>query len=881
MKRLLVLVLALLPSFVLAQTTGKIAGRVVDTATGVGIPGANIVVLGTPRGASSDLDGNYFVLNVEPGVYTLIASFVGYETKRVEGVRVGVDRTATVNFSMAEDNALTQEVVIQANKNLVEVDRTSSSAKIGGEQIAALPVDSFLETIGLQAGVTKGAGGELHIRGGRSSEVKYYVDGVAVSNPFNNSMASPVENSAVQEVEVISGTFNAEYGQANSGIVNVVTKSGSEKFTGSFNLSGGGYFSGREGIFPDIGAASPLGQKRFEGSISGPTGIKNLTFFLNTGWTDYDNYLGGRRVFMPSDSSNFSGRPDTWRIQATGDSAYVPMNPTNGLTNLLKLTYQLSRDIKLSYSASRNWYKSQSYSHFYRLNPEARPTLRSLSYNHLLVWNQVLNARTFFNVRLTYYTTDLSQYVYEDPQDERYRYIYGRGIQPGNVFNTGGVDRSHIRRDSDTYAARFDITRQIGQSHLVKAGVEYRYNRLFSDEFQLLVDPRQFGTFEPQIPDLSSTLHNQYTRHPIEAALFIQDKIEIKDLIVNVGLRYDYFDPNAKVPTDLKDPQNTLRPRPEAEAYREATIKMQVSPRLGFAFPITETGVIHASYGHFFQIPEYGRMYENPDFKVALGNFNTFMGNADLEPQRSTIYELGLQQQLGQNLAIDVTAYYRDVRNLIGAKLYRTYTGSDSYGRYENADFGSVRGLTASLQMVFPAFGIRGGINYTYQSARGNASDPRQAFYDAQGNNEAARSLIPLDWDLQHSLNGDLTWNQGGWSAGIIGEFKSGYPFTPTDVQRNPIVEQRNGARYQPEFRLDLRAGRDFKLGDLRAQIFIFADNLLDAYRPDRYPRLFQTEIEAHRANGLEVINTLKEFRTNPAVQPSPRMIRLGMMLDF
>lgn len=152
MKRLLVLVFVLLPSFLVAQTTGKIAGRVVDAATGAGIPGANIVILGTPRGAASDLDGNYFILNIEPGVYTVIASFVGYETKRVEGVRVGVDRTATVNFSMAEDNALSQEVVIQANKTLVEVDRTSSSAKIGGEQISSLPVDSFLETIGLQAG---------------------------------------------------------------------------------------------------------------------------------------------------------------------------------------------------------------------------------------------------------------------------------------------------------------------------------------------------------------------------------------------------------------------------------------------------------------------------------------------------------------------------------------------------------------------------------------------------------------------------------------------------------------------------------------------------------------------------------------------------------
>ena len=372
-----------------------------------------------------------------------------------------------------------------------------------------------------------------------------------------------------------------------------------------------------------------------------------------------------------------------------------------------------------------------------------------------------------------------------------------------------------------------------------------------------------------------------YEAKPVEIAAFIQDKIEIRDLIINVGIRFDYFDPNGKVPTDLRDPQNILRPRPEEEAYKDASAKTQLSPRLGFGFPISEGGVIHASYGQFFQIPEFSRLYENPEFEVTLGSFNTFLGNADLEPQRSTIYEIGLQQQLGAYFVVDVTGYYRDVRNLLGAGLYETYTGSDTYGRYENADFGNVPGVTTSLGFDFRQLGVRGALNYTFQSARGNGSDPRQAFFDAQGNNEATRVLIPLDWDQRHNVNFDVTVNRWGWTFGTIAEFISGYPFTPSDPQRQTIVELRNAARFDPEFRLDLRIGRVIPLAGARVQVFAIGENLLDSYRNDRFAKLFQTEIDAHERNGLARINSLEMFRNSPTLQPVPRQLRLGLQIDF
>ena len=880
-RTLTVLVLALLTAAgATAQTTGKLAGVIRDAA-GTPYPGAVVRIEGTTRGGASDAVGEYFIINVPSGTYTVVASAVGFRTVRVSDVAVRVDRTTDLDFTLEEETSELGEVVVVAGDRLIETDRTSASARVTGEEILALPVDSFEETVALQAGVTRDANGALHIRGGRASEVKYYVDGVAVSNPFTNGLAVPVENSAVEEVEVISGSFNAEYGQANSGIVNIVTRSGGTRLSGTFIGSVGGYLSSNSDAFYDVAEASPFAERFAEASLGGPTGIPGLTFFTNAKVTDRAGWLFGRRVFMPTDSSNFSGPPAGWRIEASGDSAVVPLNGSSGLTNLFKLDYGLGGSTRLSYTVTRAESASRFYSHFYRLNPDYLPEQRSTAFNHLFAYNQVIGARTFFDVRLSAFTTDFGQSVYDDPADPRYAAIYGRGNQPAFVFNTGGVDPRHLSRTSATYGLDVDATRQFGSAHLVKAGIEFRTHDLDFEEFFVEVDPRRYGSLEPQIADPASNRNNRYEQRPFEAAAYVQDKIEIDNLIVNAGLRFDYFDANARVPTDLRDPQNRLAPRPDAEAYTDATVKLQVSPRLGLAFPITDRGVIHASYGQFFQLPEFGRLYENSEFEVALGNFNTYLGNADLEPQRSTVYEIGIQQQVGPFVAVDVTGYYRDIRNLLGTGLYETLTGGDTYGRYENADFGTVRGVTAAMTFVYAPLGLRGGLNYTFQTARGNGSDPRQAFFDAQGNNEATRVLIPLDWDQRHNLSLNATLVRGGWTFGAVGALYTGFPFTPFDTQRVPIVELRNLARYDGEFRLDLRAARGVEVAGVTAQLLLIGENLLDFYRADRFPVIFPSESAAQVANGLARVNTLEEFRYNPSVQPAPRSVRFGLQLNF
>ncbi|MCB9057459.1 MAG: TonB-dependent receptor [Calditrichae bacterium] len=889
-----------LPITLFSGTTGKIAGTILDAETREALIGANVIVnaaiidgkdvaLAAPMGASTDAEGQYFILNLRPGTYVIEASFIGYQKQVLRGVVVEVDRTTKLDFNLSPQSLTSEEIVVTAERSpLVVMDQTSASAKISGEDIKALPVENFTDVIKLTAGVTTGLGGDIHIRGGRSSEIQYYVDGIAVSNPFNNALAVPVENNAIQELEVISGTFNAEYGQAMSGIVNMVTREGSEEFDASLSAYTGDFVSNRTGVFYNIDDFDALSQKYIEGNLSGPLPfLKNVTFFASGKYQKQNNWLYGQRVFMPGDSTNMtSPTPDDYYIESSGDSAAVPMAPYQNFSGMFKLTWQLSPLIKVSYKFMGNSGEGKFYGNYYKLNPDYLPTNYSWSQSHFLKWDQQINASTFYNVNIAYYERDSKNYKYENPADPRYRNVYKRGtFQPAFVLSTGGVDPNHSYQNSTTITGRADLMMQVNKYNLVKVGIEGRKHRLQYEYYKVFVNPVEYNDYVPRIPPLSAIDHNRYDEEPFEFAAYIQDKIEIEDLIVNLGLRFDYFDPNSVIPTNFSNPNNNPEygALPENEAYNDVKAKTQLSPRLGLAFPISSQGVIHAAYGQFFQIPEFSRLYENREFEV-IGSYSSFIGNADLDAQRTVMYEIGLQQQLNSYVAVDVTAFYRDIRNLLGTRLYSAANNTINYGRYINTDYGNVRGLTISTKLRLPESGITGGLDYTYQVATGIASDPKQAFYDAGGRNETTVIFVPLSWDLRHTANAYINYNIDSWGISVISRFNSGYPFTPLDptTQReSSILELRNDGRYQSEFFMDLRAFKRFELGGYQAEIFLKVDNLLDTYRKDLLPELDPRDEQAQKDLQWDKVNSRYQYVLNPALQPVPREVKLGVKFDF
>lgn len=223
---LFVLTLVIFDSAV-AGTTGKLNGVVVDKATQEPLPGVNVVLMDTQLGAATDLNGEYSILNIPPGVYTLSVSMMGYKETRIENIRVSIDLTTKQNVALEETVLdVGETVTVVAERPLVQRDMTSSLSSVSSREIEAMPVTSIGDVLQLQAGVIRD-GGNFHIRGGRANEVTFWVDGVEVTDVCSGqSMGARIENNAVQELQVVSGTFNAEYGKAMAGIINVITKEG-------------------------------------------------------------------------------------------------------------------------------------------------------------------------------------------------------------------------------------------------------------------------------------------------------------------------------------------------------------------------------------------------------------------------------------------------------------------------------------------------------------------------------------------------------------------------------------------------------------------------------------------------------------------------------
>ncbi|HFE52626.1 MAG TPA: TonB-dependent receptor, partial [Bacteroidetes bacterium] len=285
--------------------------------------------------------------------------------------------------------------------------------------------------------------------------------------------------------------------------------------------------------------------------------------------------------------------------------------------------------------------------------------------------------------------------------------------------------------------------------------------------------------------------------------------------------------------------------------------------------------------GHFLEIPEYAYLYTNPDFEVGMG-LSTTIGNANLEPQRTVSYEFGLQQQLTDNMAIDVTAFYKDVRNLLGTEIHETYIAGNRYALYINRDYGNIRGITFSLKKRHSNW-VSANLDYTYGVAEGNASDPASAFYDAANGLEPQKQLVPLNWDQTHTLNGVITVGSlSKWSVSLVGRYGSGLPYTPE--YRGFRISFENSERKPPRFTLDLRMHRVFRFRRFRTAVYMNIYNLLDRLNEDYvYNDTGRAGYSLIPTYTGEVYgpNTLEEYLVRPDFYSEPRQIKIGLEVGF
>jgi outer membrane receptor protein involved in Fe transport len=565
---------------------------------------------------------------------------------------------------------------------------------------------------------------------------------------------------------------------------------------------------------------------------------------------DYD---GTRRLGSNSGVANLAGPvPFLYdKLRATFFTSteyrdlegYLPHNHLNSFSQTSKLVMQPLQHMKLS--AFGNYYRArqQRYIHrdvnsmSYDFNSDGLGVRKTESSRLGVRWtytpreNMVLNARINHfrswsklapgHLFDTYYTEwpgyDEDAYGTYDGQ------IHEDNYNPDTLYFRSGFTAGddfypvYAYRENSYKSVSSDLLMQLDKSNQVKIGAEYRFNKLMWDNIQFF-NPIPYG--------------EKYSVEPRYAAAYVQDKIELRHMVINAGVRFDYLDAAMGYWANAVDKTD----------WRTAEPKFQVSPRFGVSHPISERTVVHFNYGLFFQVPLYSYMYTN--LEAELNSGFPLVGNPDLEPEKTVGYELGINHMLGDDVALRLVTYYRDISNLTTTQLVRYRAGS--YVAYANADYGSVKGFDVVLRKQ-ASNNLAGSINYSYMIARGNASYPYEGYYDYYTIDNAPVWPVreyPLAFDQRHTVSVNLDYRiPRDFKARIFGlkvpdacganalfRYGSGMPYTKTDNEGNR-VGMLNEGRMPATYTVDLKLNKDIylvKSSDNFLSLFVEVENLFD-----------------------------------------------------
>ncbi|MBN1893993.1 TonB-dependent receptor [bacterium] len=903
-KRLCLLagMIFILAASVLSQTTGKITGIVRDASSHEPLTGVNILLVGTPLGAASDAQGEFYIINVPPGAYTVEARMIGYSPVRIEQVRVSVNRTVPVEFKLPASILEGEVVTVRADKMVLKKDQTSSIRNISAEDIENLPAESIGEVVAMQPGVVGG-----HFRGGRSNEVTYMIDGVAVTDAYSHSSkTSDVNPEIVEDVEVITGTFNAEYGDAMSGVVNVVTREGGNRLDGDASIHFGNYITPHKHIFEGLRNDEFDRIRDFKAALSGPVWKNRVFFVSNFRWQKDMGHLSAMRLFNPADFSDFTSQNQSeWAYNHTGDSSLVPMNGYEGYSGYGKLTFRFSPSLKASGALNWNRGSGQGYDHASRFNPDGSGSWHSETTLGVLHINHLVSRSAFYDLRISHNDYWTGSYLFGDPLDSRYIHDeYSRNN--GSWFYTGGQSKSHFNLYEKKTGVKLDMTWQAGKQHSLKSGAElslidlkhvwYGIRNGYEGsglENEYLEDPftlqRLYLFYRPVIHANESVHTDLYHEKPVQASAYLQDKMEFDLMVVNVGLRFDYFDPKNRYPSNYRNPANQIYSDDPARisVLKKSDVKTQVSPRLGLSYSLGGNALLRFAYGHFLQMPPLTYFYQNSGFWIAAWDYGTRNGNGQLKPQKTIQYEVGLFQQLTRDMTLEVAVWYKDIYDLVTATVYTTYNQT-RYGMYTNKEYGNARGLEVKYDWRVGV--LSAGLNYTFGYTKGVADNPESSFSRAGSEKDPVNKLIPLNWDQRHTLNIYAGYNTAGYGATLMLYLNSGQPYTWSPISQSPLsaVNLFPNNQYRPgRISTDLNAYLNlarFKGASLRLTLLVYNlfDRLNESWVNSQTGRAYtavvqETDILGHRS----LFSTYEDVYQNPSMYSTPRSVKLGLGISF
>ena len=1009
---LVFMLVSMVPVMIFAGTTGKIAGVVTDKSTGEPLPGVNLVVEGTMLGASTDLDGYFVILKVPVGFYSIRGSYIGYRELVVQEVKISADLTSEVNFEMTPTALeLGETIVVTAERELIRKDETNKIEIRTAEEIRVLPMRDLNDLSSLTAGAIQDED-NIYMRGGRSNETAFVLDGVVQNELFFGLNRTNINANSIEELQIQTGGFNAEYGSIMSGLVIITTQAGRPEYRFTAEAISDAFLPRDNN---DFGAYS-YGYEDYNFTLSGPVvpGYNKLTFFgsfqrlimadrdprLN--WADDRTYTFVDPYNFPvfEGDSLVGFRNDT--LSKTFDENIKPGNWERQSNFSGKLRFQLSNNFEILLSGIYSVEKNQNTnlggtegsvtaginrarSAHMLINSEHAPRTEYETQSYNMTFTHTLNPTTFYNLRLGYYDTFRERgdgvffddmFAYGDPAKNPFIAAdpetgeYQTGVTLNNTIARSWHGRGYLypyysKQVQQMYSANLDFTRQQGKNHLIKFGGEFRYSTLrwynmgpypgiialakgladlqdavaqYGEEYAWYLMYRNgcrldyFGYdfrgneveegdwFRKDTEDPSSIVSGrpEAPKHPIIASAYLQDKIEFNDLILNLGLRFDYLNANDWQFKDIYSPYHYG----DQDIFDEADVEDSkvhtfLSPRLGFAYPVTENTVFHAQYGKFYQLPRLIDLYTSKnyvDIMLVDAPYYDNVGFPNLEPERTTAYEIGFKQKMGMYAALNITAFYKEIAGLVREENFAT--DIQNVGFMQNNDFGTVKGFEIGFTLR-RYHNISASVNYSLSFAVGTGSNSNTLRNVTWLQTNYPKSTNPLDFDQRHTGNVNLDWRLGENKGPVFGNiypfenfgvnmlfyYNSGRPYTAVRVLAEPFWGGGTGERpqsainanYSPwNYMMDMKIDKTFNLplANSRVNVYLWVLNVLNTENAvNVYPYtgdvdnngwLDSPDGQAWVVSATpEEVELYKKRQKNPFMYGPPRQIRLGLRFEL
>ncbi len=983
------LFVALVPTL-MATTKGRIRGTVVDLQTGEPLIGANVIVVGSSIGAATDANGDFVLLNLEAGVYDVRASYLGYQAITLTNVRVNADLTTYVNFELPSDDITVESVVVQAQRPLIQKDATNATRITSSEDIEALPIRGVNNILSLSAGVVL-QDNIVFIRGGRFDEVGFYLEGNNITNPVLGGRGVTISQDALEEIQVQSGGYQAEFGGANAGIIRQQLKSGGPKMKATFEYitdnigfkSADDTFDGEKTL-----GAYTYGYEEMSATLGGPLFDDRVKFFLNvnnlfrrdqnpqpypgidiglvndqvSGDSINLIYPGGpilgnsRNDFTYVGTLNFDFKPFLIRVTGTYTTSERQTGgrgsfPGFAIANVNNTRYGMRDDQDGAFSAKVTHVLSPSL--FYEVS--AGMTINKDEGGDPHLWDNIwAYGDSVANANVGW---DVFRGRYSNPAE--------LNVMNFTFYKNGDIPRNYFKRETNSLDFSASLSYLIGNIHSIKLGGSYQQytsrnwttstvTRSFAGQLNVVTSS---DTYDGDLRAAQSRLLIQRAgvnnwgydefgdkvdddeffgpKKPVFASAYIQDRIEFEDIILNLGLRYDYIDTDDLQFADPLNPEGAINHQTfelNRDGFNEVEAQSFVSPRIGVSFPITDQTVFHAQYGKFVQQPRLADLYTGWYRWAYQFSQSFFFGNPEgtnLNPTRTTQYELGFTQQVGDNMSFDITGYYKDVKDQVVFRQVFTDNNSivQDYNISANGDFATTKGVEVSFTMR-RTNNLAINANMSFQDAQGTGSFPnsQRGIVGAPINNQVFTPayVSPLEFNraFSGSVNldyrfdadeGNALLNQLG--ASVLATFSSGHPFTlgeggqdlEGDARDRQPLESLNSSTTPGTFQVDLRIDKTFNLFDLlNLNIYFRAINVFDSENvqnvflrtgthtddgfltnPEFSANLIETYGDIYKDVYTAInLNYYEQYLqsgvyANPLVFGPPRQYQLGIRLEY